>query len=133
MAVAQQLVNVPNGLTNFSATIANLRARMAIGQKIYYSDIVNLINLYNSWRTHTHTPTDALWISYGNAVPGGYGNASEPRVTSSNTIAAVPATPLSDPGHVYMDESYQTQATVLINNIVTGEHTHGITDSYNHP
>jgi hypothetical protein len=123
----QYTTTTNNVIGSFSGVIAAYRAKIATGEKIYYNDIVNIINLYNSWVGHTHTVTDVLWVAYGNTSP--YSDTSESRTTSAPTLPVGPAVPMPDPGKIKMSAAYQNQATNLINAIPATNHGHPIIDA----
>ncbi len=130
-----------NGFNNTTSTaiisnpalIATCRANVARGQIIRYSHIVAIIDLYNSWTTHTHSFTQAIWRhEWGNAPPGTpAANESGAAGVSAVLVAAYPVIPAAaNPGNTPMDEIYHNQATNLVANLTTLTHTHPVTDKY---
>lgn len=52
-----------------AATIAGYRAAFAQGLVVRRADILNIISLYNTFRSHSHQNTvfnDYYWVRYGN-------------------------------------------------------------------
>lgn len=118
-----------NVKTTLAATINAYRAKFVKGIKISYADIVNVMNLYNTWLTHTHTVADRLWIAFGNTSP--YGTTTEVRTTAAPTgIGLAALAPMADPGKIPISPAYQNQATNAINATPATTHSHPIIDSY---
>jgi hypothetical protein len=72
-------------LATRQATIDSLKVNMQSGKIIYRSDMVSLVNLWNSWASHSHSITDRYGIAnYGNTNPPGYSSTGSNENDTSN-------------------------------------------------
>ncbi|OYZ19534.1 MAG: hypothetical protein B7Y39_11945 [Bdellovibrio sp. 28-41-41] len=126
MAQVSTTTNFP--VTGLPQTFAQYRARFNPGNIIYNADVLNLVTIYNAFRSHTHTVTDIYYVAYGNANPFPSSSVSD---TTGNMVplpAAIvaPAAPQGNTIRVAVANYYIGRVMGI-----TANHRHPIVDNWN--
>ena len=125
MAQVSTATDLP--ISGLPQTFAQYRALFNPGNIIYNADVINLVAIYNAFRSHTHNVTDIYYVAFGNASPSPSSSVAD---TTGNMVPlpaaiAAPAAPQGNSIRATVGNYYIARVMGI-----TANHRHPIVDNW---